>query len=25
MIAAVLAPGQEPDPERLRVLETTRV
>jgi len=25
LIAAVLAPGAEPDPERLRVLETTRV
>ena len=25
LVAAVLAPGQEPDPERLRVLETTRV
>src|ERR1700722_12576689 len=25
LIAAVLAPGQEPDPERLRALETTRV
>jgi undecaprenyl-phosphate 4-deoxy-4-formamido-L-arabinose transferase len=25
LIAAVLAPGQEADPERLRVLETTRV
>src|SRR5580698_8335159 len=25
LIAAVLAPGPEPDPERLRVLETTRV
>jgi undecaprenyl-phosphate 4-deoxy-4-formamido-L-arabinose transferase len=25
LVAAVLAPSQEPDPERLRVLETTRV